>query len=151
MWQPCSSEASAALGLWWTAQRRNSTTLTRAMRLDHSRRLRPRNGNACDSIRGLTTGLRNSAWKMQCAMRKPESEPPVAGAARGSAWKTWHIKAVYSHGERKEIAQTVTARTKHEAETKALPFMRGKCLGFIVYLPMPNADLSASAREKSKL
>lgn len=51
------------------------------------------------------------------------------------AWRTWHIKAVYSHGETKVIAQTVKARTKEEAETKAFPLMEGRCLGYIVYLP----------------
>lgn len=71
---------------------------------------------------------------------EPETPAAVAGAARGSAYRTWYIKVAYTFGEPRTIGHTVRARNQKEAERKAAKIVQGKCVGFAVYTP--NADIS---------
>jgi len=53
--------------------------------------------------------------------------PPVSG----SAWKFWHIRVGFPNEPMRQIAQTVKARSKDEAERKAGEYLAGR--GMMVY------------------
>ena len=61
-----------------------------------------------------------------------------------SAWHIWHIRVGFQNEPMRQIAQTVKARSKDEAERKAGEYLSGR--GLMVYeVIMQNAPLERCA------
>lgn len=52
-----------------------------------------------------------------------------------SNWRIWHIRVAMPFGGLRTISQTVKARNKDEAETKAVKELAGRVAAFQVFLP----------------
>lgn len=53
----------------------------------------------------------------------------------GSVWEVWHIRVAMPFGGLHTIGQTVKARSKDEAERKAVRLLAGRVAAFQVFLP----------------
>jgi len=67
-----------------------------------------------------------------------------------SAWHIWHIRVGFQNEPMRQIAQTVKARSKDEAERKAGEYLSGR--GLMVYeVIMQNAPLQTASGTRASL
>ena len=67
----------------------------------------------------------------------------------GSAWHIWHIRVGFLNEPMRQIAQTVKARSKDEAERKAGEYLAGR--GTMVYeVIMQNATVHLRDRSAAE-